>query len=261
MKLIPTVATCTALLFVGVSLSQAAPPSIEVLLRDVDTEVLIGQYRHLRTRASEMEVELALERVQLRHSRTMSEEAERGMAIAEERLEVIRNLAAETRERIIRLNNRPEERERPDREARPAERESERSRTDAPEARRGALSRPMALLQGRWVGVEVGSDARAEMSVEGQLVRFRLPDRGEWYVGRLVAASRTDRDQVFAVDLKIEECVVPEYIGRMTKALVRLGEDRLTLAGNEPGREERPTGFERQGETRVFNFERLRAER
>jgi hypothetical protein len=80
------------------------------------------------------------------------------------------------------------------------------------------------------------------------------------YVGRVAKWSETDRNQVFHFDFVIDECVAPQYVGKTSKALLRLGEDRITLAGNEPGRPDQPKAFERQGDTRVFSFKQVMEE-
>lgn len=249
MKLTSCLLAGAAMLVAGVPFTQAGNPPMQGLLHDIDTQILVDQYRHQRAEASKLEVELALQRVRLRHSKPVSDEQERELAIAGETLEVLRRMAAETREQILAL--------------RPAEGEADRARPSDSEAHQAGeqdMPRALTALQGRWAGREVGSNAGVEMAIEGQVIRFRLPSRGEWYVGRLMAGQPTDRDRVFAVDFAIEECVAPEYVGRTSKALVRLGGDRLTLAGNEPGREDRPADFEPEGDTRVFNFERVQRE-
>jgi hypothetical protein len=195
-----------------------------------------------------------MHRAELSHSFAQSEGAEIKLTIAEAQLDALQQLAETKRDQILDLYADPhgdhhDLDERHDAAVGEAMKGPEDGDSDDPWL--------LQSLQGRWLGSEVGYDAQVQMTIENRQIRFHSPDRGEWYVGRVTEWRATGRDQVFHFDFVIDECVAPQYVDKTSKALVRMGEDRITLAGNEPGRLDRPKAFERQDGTRVFSFERL----
>jgi len=236
--------------------TATAPPGwadaskIATALEEIDTALLVEHYRALRTQTLKLETEIALAEVDLHHLHHGNPEAERKVAALAAKLHLLRRLAEQTRTQILSREPRPSESRLSPQPDHPEHRSARAGVDPGP-------ARPAARLQGRWIGREVGQEREAEMTVTGHSVKFRLPAHDEWYVGRLGALEPTDRDGVFALDLEITECVAPEYVGCVAHALVRLGRDRLTLAGTEPGRTPRPKGFEPDRDTRVFVFERV----
>ncbi len=107
-------------------------------------------------------------------------------------------------------------------------------------------------LQGTWVGKELGQDGEAKIVFSGDTIDFKGAHPQEWYKGiATINATLTPRQ----ADFVISECAMPAFVGKIAKAIYKLEESTLTLAGSEPGDESRPTSFDPSGGTRVFQFE------
>jgi uncharacterized protein (TIGR03067 family) len=110
----------------------------------------------------------------------------------------------------------------------------------------------MEKLQGTWVGNELGLDGEARIVFSGDTIDFKGAHPQEWYKGiAVINAEMTPRQ----ADFTISECAMPDYIGKIAKAIYKLEESTLTLAGSEPGDESRPTSFDPSRGIRVFQFE------
>ena len=83
---------------------------------------------------------------------------------------------------------------------------------------------------------------------------------GEWYRGVL---SPDPKARPKRIDLAIQEAAFPRYAGKTAKAIYRIKDESLTVASNEPGRDEYPVAFERSDETdtRLFVLTRQEEEK
>ena len=106
-------------------------------------------------------------------------------------------------------------------------------------------------LQGTWVGVEVGREGEVTMIFSGDTIDFKGAVPQEWYKGTAVINSEMMPKQA---DFTITECALPDYVGKVSKAIYKLGEGTLTMAGSEPGVESYPGDFGTPAGTRVFKF-------
>jgi len=106
-------------------------------------------------------------------------------------------------------------------------------------------------LQGTWVGEELGRQGEARLVFAGNRIDFKGPFPQEWYRGNAVLNEESTPKQA---DFIISECPMPNYVGKIAKAIYKLEESTLTLAGSEPGNESRPVSFDPSGGTRVFQF-------
>jgi len=107
-------------------------------------------------------------------------------------------------------------------------------------------------LQGTWVGKELGRDGEARIIFSGETIDFKGAHPQEWYKGIAVINTELTPRQA---DFTISECAMPDYVGKIAKAIYKLEESTLTLAGSEPGNESRPTSFDPSEGIRVFQFE------
>jgi len=106
-------------------------------------------------------------------------------------------------------------------------------------------------LQGTWVGKELGQDGEAKLIFSGDTIDFKGAHPQEWYKGTAVINAELTPRQA---DFTISECAMPDFVGKIAKAIYKLEEGTLTLAGSKPGDESRPSGFDPSGGTRVFQF-------
>lgn len=112
----------------------------------------------------------------------------------------------------------------------------------------------LSTLQGTWIGHEVdGPPGECRMTISGDSLRAQAGGQDEWYTAKLILNPSTSPKQA---DLLIEDCPVPQYIQRRAKMIYKIEGKTLTFAGHEPGDETVPTGFERDGRSRVFVFSR-----
>jgi uncharacterized protein (TIGR03067 family) len=84
-------------------------------------------------------------------------------------------------------------------------------------------------------------------------LKAQVTGQDETYAAKLILAPGTNPKQA---DLLIEDCPTPQYIQKRAKMTYRIEGKTLTLVGHEPGDETVPTGFERDGRSRVFVFTR-----
>jgi len=112
----------------------------------------------------------------------------------------------------------------------------------------------LSTLQGTWIGHEVdGPPGECRMTISGESVKFKGVRQEEWYAARLTLTPSTSPKQA---DCLVEDCGAPQYIHKMAKVIYKTEGKTLTLAGNEPGNEAVPTGFEPNVGARVFVFTR-----
>ena len=114
----------------------------------------------------------------------------------------------------------------------------------------GCSTSDHARLQGTWIGHELGregSECRLVIS-EGR-IEFRGERPRDWYKATFTLDEEADPKQL---DGLIRECAVAKYVGKTARGIYKLQDTTLTLAGNEPGIEQRPTAFARADGGRVF---------
>ena len=101
-------------------------------------------------------------------------------------------------------------------------------------------------LQGTWKGKEVGANAEGECSlvISGKSLEFRGANTNERYKGTFTLREDAKPKRLVAT---ITECPAPQYIGKTSYGLYRIENGTLTLAGNEPGSAEAPSGFDAPG--------------
>lgn len=100
-----------------------------------------------------------------------------------------------------------------------------------------------AILQGTWVGQEVGRNTPGECSliVSGNNFEFRGADSREWYKGTFALRPEAQPRQLIG---NIADCPAPQYVGKTVNAIYRIEGDTLIFTGNEPGNPEMPAAFE-----------------
>lgn len=105
-------------------------------------------------------------------------------------------------------------------------------------------------LQGRWKGKDSGGSGEGLccLTISGNTIEFRAADTNEWYKGTFTLRQDTNPKQLVAV---VSECPAPQYIGKTAYAIYRLEAGRLTLTGNEPGKNEVPSGFDAPGSRKL----------
>ena len=106
-------------------------------------------------------------------------------------------------------------------------------------------------LQGTWVGKELSQEGEVKIIFSGNSIDFKGAHPQEWYKGNAVLNQELSPKQA---DFTISECAVPDYVGKVSKAIYRLEGSTLTLAGSEPGDETRPSSFDPSGGGRVFQL-------
>jgi len=106
------------------------------------------------------------------------------------------------------------------------------------------------LLQGIWIGHEVGHEnGKCTLTVSGNNIEFRGAHPQEWYKATL---TFDEKAKPKCMSFLIKECPAPKYSGKIARVIYKIENNTLTLSGNEPGVDARPTSFERSGNRRVF---------
>lgn len=100
-----------------------------------------------------------------------------------------------------------------------------------------------AMLQGKWVGQEVGreSDGSCSLAISGKNMEFHGANPQEWYKGTISLLENSSPKQVVVA---ITGCAEPKYVGEASHAIYRIENGALHITGNEPGDPEAPSGFE-----------------
>ena len=106
-------------------------------------------------------------------------------------------------------------------------------------------------LQGTWVGKELGQEGEVRVIFSGDTIDFKGAHPQEWYKGTAVLNETLTPKQA---DFTISECPMPSFVGKLSKAIYTLEGNTFTLAGSEPGDENRPNSFDPSGGTRVFEL-------
>jgi uncharacterized protein (TIGR03067 family) len=91
------------------------------------------------------------------------------------------------------------------------------------------------------------------MTISGDSLKAQAPGHDGSYAAKLIPTAGTSPKQAY---LLIEDCPVPQYIHKTAKMIYKIEGKTLTIAGHEPGDETVPTGFDRDGRSRVFVFTR-----
>ncbi|MDB6065934.1 MAG: hypothetical protein JWR26_2142 [Pedosphaera sp.] len=104
----------------------------------------------------------------------------------------------------------------------------------------------MATLQGTWRGDEVGGNTKGTnyLIIRGKNFEFRGADTNEWYKGTFILMENTHPGQLLATVIK---CSAPQYVGKISFAIYKLEDGKLTFTGNEPGNLNPPLSFNDPG--------------
>ena len=114
----------------------------------------------------------------------------------------------------------------------------------------GCSTTDHARLQGIWTGHEIGREgSQCRVVISESRIEFRGDRAKDWYKGTFTLDGEPEPKQL---DGLIQECAVAKYVGKIARSIYRLEDTTLTLAGNEPGVEQRPTSFEASRRARVF---------
>ena len=108
---------------------------------------------------------------------------------------------------------------------------------------------------GFWKGHEVGGreGVESKITITGEQMDFQGRNAKDWYKA---AFSINEDAEPKQMDVVIQDCEFPKYLGTTARAIYKIKGDTLTIAGNEPGKDERPVKFARsqEKETRLFVF-------
>lgn len=113
-------------------------------------------------------------------------------------------------------------------------------------------------LQGTWVGRELGSNSSDpwKLVITGDKVQADGPGP-EDYSGTITFDETTMPKSAL---LTIDKCAFESYVGAVSNNIYKLEDDKLTLAGAEPGSGSKPTTFQPGSGTRVFEFSKQQAQ-
>jgi uncharacterized protein (TIGR03067 family) len=107
-----------------------------------------------------------------------------------------------------------------------------------------------AAIQGNWEGKEDPAKPSESLVLSGNTLEFHGSNPQEWYKGTFVLHEDANPKQMI---ITITDCPFPKYVGKVANAIYRVENGTLTIAGNEPGKPNMPTGFDDQG-ARVIAF-------
>jgi uncharacterized protein (TIGR03067 family) len=117
-------------------------------------------------------------------------------------------------------------------------------------------------LQGDWTGYEVGGreGVESKITISGEQMDFQGRNSKDWYKAAFSLDEKTEPKQMNVV---IQDCEFTKYLGTKARAIYKIEGETLTIAGNEPGKDERPVRFARSEETeiRLFVFSKEEAEK
>lgn len=119
-----------------------------------------------------------------------------------------------------------------------------------------AADDPLTPLQGNWEGVEKGKedDGMCKLTITGNKADFQGAKAMEWYKATLQLNASTDPKQM---DGTINDCPVPEMVGKVSKGIYKLEGDTLTLVGRRPGNPEGPKSFDGGEDARIFVLKKV----
>jgi uncharacterized protein (TIGR03067 family) len=109
------------------------------------------------------------------------------------------------------------------------------------------------LMQGTWTGTDAGMNMEFKMTVSGDNFNMESTDSSVIYKGTFVLNEKVTPKQA---DYKIDECNIEQYVGTTAKGIYKIENDTITIAGNEPGSDIRPTGFVADDMTQVFTLKK-----
>jgi uncharacterized protein (TIGR03067 family) len=119
-------------------------------------------------------------------------------------------------------------------------------------AQAAASTEGEAALQGTWVGTEVrGPEGECRLTITGNSMKFQGARAEEWYEAKLTLKPTANPKRATVL---IEKCPAPQYVNKTANFIYKIEEKTLTLAGNEPGSEREPAGFERSADNPVRIF-------
>lgn len=106
------------------------------------------------------------------------------------------------------------------------------------------------ILQGTWIGQEVGAKAQGSPSlvIDGTKLEFHGANPREWYKGTYTLHEDTIPKRLDAV---VTDCPLAQYIGKTAHAIYKIEDGKFTLTGNEPGNPAVPASFEAQGARQI----------
>jgi uncharacterized protein (TIGR03067 family) len=106
------------------------------------------------------------------------------------------------------------------------------------------------------VGKEVnGPPGQCQVTVSGNTLKFQGARAEEWYEATFTLKPNTSPKEAVFV---ITKCPFPQYVNKTSIAIYKIKGKTLTLAGNEPGSQSVPAGFQASadGATRLFVLSR-----
>jgi hypothetical protein len=239
MKAIPFPSCLLALLLTVPSLSAAEPGALKAeasrhadnVIREIQLETTLEHYRHVRNELFKARLDDQMARLKASHSDQELGEAD--LAMRRGRLEILEETSARLERRIRELILQTAEIH--------AEAEADRAEANAHEK------------HGRWVGTsqDDSEELHLVLELEGDGGRFVIEEGDH----RLTGSVEIQGEQI---DLVVKETSdnLKEYVGKLSRGLCRRVEDRLAVVLNEPGRPERPTKLEAEGDMKGFLLER-----
>jgi uncharacterized protein (TIGR03067 family) len=98
-------------------------------------------------------------------------------------------------------------------------------------------------LQGTWKGYDKAqpSDGTCSVKFSKNTVEFQGADKDDWCKGIFTLHEDANPKQIVATILEAPD---PQAIGQAVHAIYRIEAATLTLAGNQPGNPDVPSGFE-----------------
>jgi len=103
-------------------------------------------------------------------------------------------------------------------------------------------------LEGTWIGQEDTGEPWTFIFT-GDTMSAHDSDSSEWYNASFTNNTGNDPKEL---DMLIEECFVPSYIGDTSMAIYKIEGDVLTLTASEPGINYRPVSFGEGGNPRTY---------
>jgi uncharacterized protein (TIGR03067 family) len=110
-----------------------------------------------------------------------------------------------------------------------------------------------SAVEGRWSGFESGSSQRMYLWFTGNRFEYFDANANKLGSGTFVLNESVRPRQM---DLTFEEMPSPQYEGKTGLAIYECDGDKLTIAGCEPGSNERPANLVDHPGARVFHYTR-----
>jgi uncharacterized protein (TIGR03067 family) len=109
-------------------------------------------------------------------------------------------------------------------------------------------------MQGTWTGTELaaGREGQWTLVITGDQIKVDGPGPEDYSGAIALDESTTPKSAQFTIN----ECAVESYIGATGHNIYKFENDKLFLAGAEPGSDTKPTSFEGGDNIRHFEFEK-----